>query len=167
MSALSSLVCCSCRELPAQHPARDNPGFASWLGDARLSASLGSFREYKRLSNGGKGALQYSDLHGIPCILILCEKGRMGDTFPETFCCLDLRIRTAGQLSVFVQEFGRLCRYPSTTELTELSRINSASCQHPGDQDRVSKLEQALCYAHCKPGLDPCQSMHELIGEPA
>ena len=57
--------------------------------------------------------LQYSDLHGIPCLLILCQKGRMGDTFPQTFSCLDLRIRTSDNASTFVQELGRLCRYPS------------------------------------------------------
>lgn len=91
----------------------------------------------------------------------------MGDTFPETFCCLDLRIRTVRQLSVFVQEFGRLCRYPSTTELTDLSSTNDVSGQHPEGENRVSMLQQALCYAHCKPGVDPCQSMLELIGEPA
>eukprot|EP00961_Rhodomonas_salina_P137101 1844438-Rhodomonas_salina.1 len=27
--------------------------------------------------------LTYTDLEGIPCLLFLCEKGRMGDTFPK------------------------------------------------------------------------------------
>ena len=57
--------------------------------------------------------LHYSDLHGVPCLLILCDKGRMGDTFPHTFACLDLRIRTSDNASTFIQELGRLCRYPS------------------------------------------------------
>ena len=35
----------------------------------------------------------YTDLHGIPCLLILVDKGRMGDTFPETFQYMDARIR--------------------------------------------------------------------------
>ena len=35
----------------------------------------------------------------------------MGDTFPPSFDCLDLRIRVSDNLSTFVQEVGRLCRY--------------------------------------------------------
>ena len=37
--------------------------------------------------------LSYEDLHGVPCLLLLCERGRMGDTFPQTFDCLDMRLR--------------------------------------------------------------------------
>ncbi len=40
-----------------------------------------------------KSGLLYEDLLGVPCILILCEKGRMGNTFPHTFDCLDMRLR--------------------------------------------------------------------------
>lgn len=40
-----------------------------------------------------KTGLSYEDLLGVPCLLILCEKGRMGDTFPHTFDCLDMRLR--------------------------------------------------------------------------
>ena len=40
-----------------------------------------------------RGGLLYGDLFGLPCVLILCEKGRMGDTFPHTFDCLDMRLR--------------------------------------------------------------------------
>ena len=40
-----------------------------------------------------QSGLLYEDLLGVPCILILCEKGRMGDTFPHTFDCLDMRLR--------------------------------------------------------------------------
>ena len=58
--------------------------------------------------------LEYKHLEGLPCILILVEKGRMGDTFPHSFNCLDLRIRTSENTSTFVQEIGRLCRYPGT-----------------------------------------------------
>jgi hypothetical protein len=58
--------------------------------------------------------LEYKHLEGLPCILILVEKGRMGDTFPQSFNCLDLRIRTSENTSSFVHEIGRLCRYPGT-----------------------------------------------------
>lgn len=57
--------------------------------------------------------LTYDDLHSLPCILLLVEKGRMGDTFPQSFDTLDLRIRVSDNLSTFVQELGRMCRYAS------------------------------------------------------
>ena len=57
-------------------------------------------------------ALTYSQLESLPCLLVLCEKGRMGDTFPFSFACLDLRVRSSEFLSTAIQELGRLCRYP-------------------------------------------------------
>lgn len=146
--------------MPPSHPAHADPGFQPWLQDAELTPTLRSFREYKRQSNGGKGVLQYSDLHGIPCILILCEKGRMGDTFPETFCCLDLRIRTSVQLSVFVQEFGRLCRYQSVVP-GDTFHVTAQPDQQPAT---MNELQQALCYAHDLPVANLLQSMQELTG---
>ncbi|CAM9276681.1 unnamed protein product [Phaeothamnion confervicola] len=56
--------------------------------------------------------LTYSDLHRMPILIILCEKGRMGDTFPPSLAYLDLRLRTAGKFTSFKQELGRLSRYP-------------------------------------------------------
>ncbi|XP_068230443.1 uncharacterized protein [Palaemon carinicauda] len=59
---------------------------------------------------------KYEDLDGLPCILILIQKGRLGDTFPPSFSVLDSRLchikRTRiFNLACFVQELGRLCRY--------------------------------------------------------
>ena len=107
---------------------------------ARLKAGL----------NGSKAAtLQYSDLHGVPCLLVLCEKGRMGDTFPETFCCLDLRIRTSDNHTTFVQEIGRLCRYPacSPSESCQMS-ITAGSDGLVSLDARIACLEQALHFAY-------------------
>ena len=57
----------------------------------------------------------YEDLNTLPCILILVSKGRLGDTFPDSFFAMDLRLTTEGkksvQLSTIMQELGRLCRY--------------------------------------------------------
>ena len=58
----------------------------------------------------------YEDLDGLPCLLILVDNGRMGDTFPSSLQCMDLRLQhiRANQkpyLSTFVQEMGRMCRY--------------------------------------------------------
>ena len=52
-------------------------------------ASLKTYLDWKSqtLLGGAPAALQYGDLHGVPMMLVLCEKGRMGDTFPQTFRC--------------------------------------------------------------------------------
>ena len=47
-------------------------------------------------------------------LLLLVEKGRLGDTYPKSFCCLDLRARNRTGLpyvAPMVQELGRLCGY--------------------------------------------------------
>ena len=68
-----------------------------------------------------KSITQYEDLENLACILILVDKGRMGDTFPQSFDCLDLRLNydssqefkegSAMYLSSLIQELGRMCRY--------------------------------------------------------
>ena len=62
-----------------------------------------------------KPITQYEDLQNLACVLILVEKGRMGDTFPESFDCLDLRLSYDDGspiiLSTVIQELGRMCRY--------------------------------------------------------
>ena len=65
-----------------------------------------------------KSITQYEDLENLACILILVDKGRMGDTFPRSFDCLDLRLNydrqwdlSSSSLSTLIQELGRMCRY--------------------------------------------------------
>jgi hypothetical protein len=70
--------------------------------------------------------LKYEDLLNIPCLIILCEKGRMGDTFPHTLRTLDLRLRTGGTASCFLQEIGRMCRYPRTHESAVVNNMPEA-----------------------------------------
>ncbi|DBA71017.1 TPA: hypothetical protein ACH3X2_011447 [Trebouxia sp. C0005] len=155
------------RDLPSQHPALSETGYKAWLAEAHFDANLCSYRDYKSQTMGSRGALQYSDLHGLPCILILCEKGRMGDTFPETFCCLDLRIRTAVQLSTFVQEFGRLCRYPSVVSALDSAVLSlDPAVQHDPEKQRkrIHMLQQALGYAHLASQAQQPLSMTDLIG---
>ncbi len=56
----------------------------------------------------------YSKLNKLPCILILCEKGKMGDTFPRTLRHYDLRLRynnSKPTRAAFEQDMGRACRY--------------------------------------------------------
>merc|ERR1712159_251102 len=54
----------------------------------------------------------YSDLQDLPCILILCEKGKMGDTFPKSLRFYDLRLRYTNPDQDFIrapieQDLGR------------------------------------------------------------
>ena len=68
-----------------------------------------------------KSITQYEDLENLACVLILVDKGRMGDTFPQSFDCLDLRLNYDSSrefkegsplfLSTAIQELGRMCRY--------------------------------------------------------
>eukprot|EP01039_Chlorochromonas_danica_P006567 gene6567-7250_t len=69
--------------------------------------------------------IKYEDLRGIKCLLILCEKGRMGDTFPHSLMVLDLRLRTCRAGSGFIQEMGRMCRYPRYTEAVDEKKLQS------------------------------------------
>ena len=72
-----------------------------------------------------KSITQYEDLENLACVLILVEKGRMGDTFPQSFDCLDLRLShdsscefkegSALHLSTIIQELGRMCRYSKSS----------------------------------------------------
>ncbi len=55
----------------------------------------------------------YEHLDHLPCILLLCDKGRMGDTFPKSFKFYDLRLRysTVSSRAFFEQDLGRMFRY--------------------------------------------------------
>jgi len=119
--------------------------------EAEGSSSHVSLQHLLRHRTGIKSAgLQYSDLYGVPCILVLCHKGRMGDTFPQTFSCLDLRIRVSDNHTTFIQEIGRLCRYPACdTGISGLQqRQISVTSGGPSHSDRVEWLEAALKFAY-------------------
>ena len=68
-----------------------------------------------------RSVTQYEDLEDLASVLILVDKGRMGDTFPQSFDCLDLRLNYDSSrefkegspvfLSTVIQELGRMCRY--------------------------------------------------------
>ena len=62
----------------------------------------------------------YVDLNHLPCLLIMVDKGRMGDTFPESFNSMDLRASSENKsepvLATLTQELGRLCRYVNKKE---------------------------------------------------
>ena len=97
----------TCRSLSYDHPKRLK------LAPERIERTL-NLRALMSIEE--RKDIEYSDLHGFSCLLIVCGKGRMGDTFPETFSCLDLRVRTSHHATTFTQELGRLCRYPTTPD---------------------------------------------------
>jgi hypothetical protein len=66
---------------------------------------------------GKKRDARYEDLMNVPCLIILCAKGRMGDTFPHSLRVMDLRIRSAGTVTCLIQELGRVCRYPASHDI--------------------------------------------------
>ena len=66
---------------------------------------------------------QFSDLNNLPCIVIVIEKARIGETFPKSFNCMDLRLRNRVQkpkLTSLMQELGRLCRYQEKCDYSEM-----------------------------------------------
>ncbi|CBJ31706.1 conserved unknown protein [Ectocarpus siliculosus] len=101
---------------------QDDAGGVSTLGNRMV--------ELRKLPGSRNTSLSYEDLLNVPMILILCEKGRMGDTFPHSLGCFDLRLRVAGYFSSFEQELGRLCRYPA------FRKINGGS--GPSREDAMS-----------------------------
>ena len=120
---------------------------------ATQQISLQTLLTYRAtLADSKKAAsLQYSDLHGVPCLLVLCEKGRMGDTFPQTFGCLDLRIRTSDNHTTFIQEIGRLCRYPATDSSSSGSKtyqISTTVDAVANQKERLDGLKEALQFAY-------------------
>ena len=79
-----------------------------------LRSRMCSWREDWKRKSPVKEDLTYGDLAHLPAILILVEKGKLGDTFPRD--CIDQRLRKRGQekytLAELRQELARAaCRY--------------------------------------------------------
>eukprot|EP00966_Prymnesium_polylepis_P329199 7384943-Prymnesium_polylepis.1 len=73
----------------------------------------------------------YGDLRNRSLLLILVAKGRLGDTFPHTFHCLDMRARyrtdqPSSMMSTLVQELGRLCRHSKEGEDRPYALVSEA-----------------------------------------
>ncbi len=102
----------------------------------------------------------YEYLTGRPLLLVLVSKGRLGDTFPQTFRCLDMRVRNrAGQpaISTEVQELGRLCRY-SDPDTKNLPYALVSRRLHDYLKEKVPKTLAELLSAHLK-NLDSHMTM--------
>lgn len=151
------------------HDAKKNPLFSvvSDNGDSNTSLTniepyfLNQFNLNTRAGEGiytlrdrlnelqGSRELSYSDLLNVPMILILCDKGRTGDTFPHSLGCFDLRVRTPEQsFATFEQELGRLCRYQAFKPI-ECGRCSKAEATKLGKkasigQKRAERRREAM-----------------------
>lgn len=92
----------SCRPMSPDHPERNAKAFmAYWQSDNRIP-SLKCYIDFVRAKEKSAAALdgskrprkpaglQYSDLYGVPTILVLCEKGKCTVLYMTfTLSCLD------------------------------------------------------------------------------
>ena len=81
----------------------------------------------------------------VPCLLVLVEKGRMGDTFSKSFRGMDLRLRNQSSLAVVVQELGRLAGWkPKGCTVPPLpkSLVRRLHDSYRGADDEVPKWLQ-------------------------
>ena len=67
-------------------------------------------------------------------LLLLVEKGRLGDTYPKSFRSLDLRARNrsgAPYVAPMVQELGRLCGYyDACADCVDADKPHACECDH-------------------------------------
>ncbi|GBG30820.1 GREB1-like protein [Hondaea fermentalgiana] len=139
-----------------RHPSlqRDKPEDSETLVD-RVNTSFAEAKAREELEAAEKGhepksvqkEAKYEDLENLPAIVILCEKGRMGDTFPHSFRFLDIRLRSSKTYSTFVQEFGRVCRYPGLdADESSIARFKVMKTAHDDGTDNVewTALEEDL-----------------------
>jgi hypothetical protein len=101
---------------------------------------------------------QYSDLDGLPCILILCEKGKMGDTFPPSLRYYDLRLRyisSCNERAATEQDLGRAFRYhdPTVAGTAELPTILVSQQLHSALMGKRGGRRGLLRYDPARPDL--------------
>ena len=67
-------------------------------------------------------------------LLLLVEKGRLGDTYPKSFRSLDLRARNRTStpfVAPMVQELGRLCGYyDACADCVDAQKPHACKCDH-------------------------------------
>jgi len=93
----------------------------------------------------------YEDLKDLPVILILCQKGRIGDTFPKSLRYYDLRMKYSNSCYIRApveQDLGRAFRYgPETCDYPFPIVLVGAACKQqllPGDKGLRSGVSQQL-----------------------
>jgi hypothetical protein len=95
-------------------------------GHSRMSDSIGkvllqrmsTWNDHKEPKFRLIDPKSYEDLLDLPMVLILCEKGKMGDSFPRSFRHYDLRLRYSKSCefrAAVEQDLGRAFRYGPAT----------------------------------------------------
>jgi hypothetical protein len=128
----------------------------------------------------------YGDLNNRSLLLVLVAKARLGDTFPSTFHCLDMRARHRSELpsvmmSTLIQELGRLCRYckdgdekPYALVSKQLLKDLGKACAEEAQEDRLvsllrshsSRLDSHMMLEHSElweAEKAKCTTMRELV----
>ena len=119
----------------------------------------------------------YGDLNNRSLLLVLVAKGRLGDTFPATLNCLDMRARNRNDVpctSTLVQEIGRLCGYRKDDDKRPYALLSKGlyamvMCKKPSDNQLLGLIRQSSNLdIHMKLKHAPLwsqgkvQSLHEL-----
>jgi hypothetical protein len=103
----------------------------------------------------------YEELDNLPCIMIVVERARFGDTLPNSFKWFDLRARNTfnvGAKSTFRQDVGRACGYSSRLAKGNTRPqvlVSSAAEQVLDDEDETTALLQDY---HMTKAGDPAKS---------
>ncbi|KAJ1483892.1 hypothetical protein T484DRAFT_1895221, partial [Baffinella frigidus] len=93
--------------------------FAVMMDNSKVSLADAIEAKFARRIDNFKAvraSVNFETLKDWPCFLFLVEKGRMGDTFPPSMNCLDMRIRASDNVVTLIQELGRLSRHPLRDE---------------------------------------------------
>jgi len=117
------------------------PQFAERIAEAEQQKWLPNVTRSSRYSGfDGSEAEHGRTLHGVPALLVLLDKGRMGDTFPPHFRHFDLRRRYEKQVfySTFVQDVGRAMGYGERPEV----RLSTRGFQVASDPNKADKVDQ-------------------------
>ena len=128
----------------------------------------------------------YGDLNNRSLLLVLVAKGHLGDTFPSTFHCLDMRARHRSEqssvmMSTLVQELGRLCRYCKDSDEKPYALVSKQlladigeACAEEAQEDRLvsllrshsSRLDSHMMLKDSKlweAEMAKCTTMRELV----
>ena len=115
-------------------------------------------------------------MKGLPCLLILINNGRMGDTFPSSLIAMDDRsaflkasdLKKNSYLAPFAQEKGRLCRYTKLAsdlpfvylgkgQYQSLESSLKKDCSYYDSFAQVKQFDRSITWNDTKKVLEPTE----------
>eukprot|EP00658_Telonema_sp_P-2_P066601 TRINITY_DN55588_c0_g2_i1.p1 TRINITY_DN55588_c0_g2~~TRINITY_DN55588_c0_g2_i1.p1 ORF type:complete len:339 (-),score=29.22 TRINITY_DN55588_c0_g2_i1:187-1203(-) len=147
-------------------------------GDASLAVAVRDpnpeIYEDMRKRAGKEPVLEtYEDLEGLPCILILCQKGKMGDSFPTSLKYYDLRLRYSSEPSsraAVEQDLGRAFGYCDKEKAPPIILVGTGCMQRIKIRENVRGKSNkiGICSVHpdmkmecvCNPKKYPPEDQH-------